>query len=105
MNLVREHINFERGLEPKEAMKIGSFKKIKKGDVFLIKDPYIFVAKKDKMQLAIANNDEEENTIISRELCKRFVPVEIYGKDWFVTFDEDEKCWKLGKPSSWEKYK
>jgi hypothetical protein len=39
MKLVKEYINFERGLNPKDAMGIGipKFKNIQKGDVFKLK--------------------------------------------------------------------
>ena len=40
MNIVKEHINFERGLDPKDAMNIGQnavWKNLKAGDILRIK--------------------------------------------------------------------
>ena len=38
MKLVREYLDFERGLDPKEAMGIGKDRKIQKGDIFPVYD-------------------------------------------------------------------
>ena len=95
MNIVREHINFERGLEPKDAMHIGN--RIHKGDVFQIKKYHPGTGKWFDYFVQ-AKSDEEKDAVISGQLCKRFVTVETpSGNDWVATYNEEKGVWIYGK--------
>ena len=94
MNLVKEHINeinkFQRGLDPKEAMDIGLFKKIKKGDHFFVKRYSTDSMEKN----TIALEDEKET-----ETYERYVKI----LNWFATFDKNKNCWFWGDYREYKK--
>jgi hypothetical protein len=104
MQLVKEHINFERGLDPKEAMNIGTLRKLQKGDSFVVKDIFNYVKKGiNKTYNATAIRDEKK-----QNYAKRFVnfdmnikPNDVSGENnptaqWYATVDSKEKCWIIG---------
>jgi hypothetical protein len=85
MKLVRENINFERGLSSKTALNVGKDRKIMKGDNFKVWNFYgsmydIVTAQSDQY---IADQDEIQVDIILPN-----------GKDWYAV--KDEKGWSLG---------
>jgi hypothetical protein len=87
--LIKEHINFERGLDPKDAMRIGN--RIRKGDMFPIKKYH--PGTREWVDYVVTATSDEENGRLPDPL-KRFVSVETpSGNDWFATFDEEKGVW------------
>ena len=92
MKLVRESISFERGLDPKEVLGIGSkkyqYKNMKPGDIFMIIQNMPGINRYKGQYIKILNFINEMNNrlkmhyeIYSKE--KKYIGL---GKDWHIDF-------------------
>ena len=115
MKLVKEHINFKRGLDPKEAMNIGmspqvAWKQFKVGDVFQLQESipglnykkglYVFITKFNGKGVIFKNNNKKVESKIfyhkdftSLKTLKEFRG-NIGRKQWEISYEFFEEYFK-----------
>ena len=96
---IDESIDFERGLEPHEAMNIGRSRKIKKGDEFDVKLIRLGKTPKTRIVKATALQDEyllkwDEHYDERRVKVLLSIHSGIAPKMWWLSFNEKKREWQ-----------